>query len=87
MVSVSERECKTLAPILSNHLNSKNLQVEIEPFYVKKSEVAKIDANIAADVDGILVAHRCEGRVLLTDKNGLYTNLISQLIDQRSSVL
>lgn len=61
------------------------LPLEISKLNVKKSGLSKLSlGNLPADIDAVIIVHRCDGicclpgRVLLVGENGLYTSLVEQ---------
>jgi hypothetical protein len=70
-------------PLLKHLVEELDLKIMVTEEILKKKETKNYKVK-NHDIDGCVLIHKDDGRLLLTDKNGLYDNFIRKMYNKTS---
>lgn len=85
MYSLSDKLLNEFIPEVESACKRLKLPFTTAKVILKKAELANFGSG-PDNIDAAILVHRNEGRLLLTDENGLYNNLIRKEFPRLSSL-
>lgn len=83
--SINSNGFEFCKPILHRVAEELNIEIEVQEEKLQKKNLKNYKPNSNLKVDGCILVHRDDGRLLMTDRNGIYDSFIREMYKKTSN--